>query len=84
MSPTTFTKSSPGIGGSSARFTISNNTLYIVDESKLNVYDISTPANPNKVTDKTLGWSIQTIFPYKDHLFIGSNSAVYIYDNSNP
>src|ERR1043165_3660795 len=85
MAPTTsFAKSSPGIGGSSARFTISNNTLYIVDESKLNVYDISTPSNPFKVTDKNLGWSIQTIFPYKDHLFIGSNSGVYIYNNANP
>ena len=82
--PTTFTKSNPGIGGSTARFTISNNTLYIVDDTKLNVYDISTASNPQKVTDKNLGWSIQTIFPYKNHLFIGSNSGVYIYDNSNP
>jgi len=83
-SPSNYSASAPGIGGSTARFTISNNTLYIVDDSKLNVYDISTPSNPNKVTDKNLGWSIQTIFPYKNNLFIGSNSAVYIYNNSNP
>ncbi len=83
-SPTTYSAQTPGIGGSTARFTISNNTLYIVDDTKLNVYDISIASNPSKVGDYNLGWSIQTIFPYKNHLFIGSNSGVYIYDNSNP
>lgn len=73
----------PGIGGSTAKFTIANGALYIVDNSNLHIYDISAPANPNKVGDKSIGWSIETIFPYKNHLFIGSSSGVYIYDNSN-
>ena len=82
---TTYTpKSSPGIGGSTARFTIAGNALYIVDQSNLHVYDISTSSNPQKISDKNIGWSIETIFPYQNHLFIGSSSGVYIYDNSNP
>ncbi len=76
--------SAPGIGGSTARFTVASNTLYIVDQSTLHVYDISSAANPQKVSDKNIGWSIETIFPYKNHLFIGSSSGIYIYDNSNP
>lgn len=74
----------PGIGGSTARFTIAANALYIVDHNNLHVYDITTASMPNKVSDKNVGWSIETIFPYKNHLFIGSSSGVYIYDNSNP
>lgn len=79
-----YNPNTPGIGGSTARFTIANNALYIVDQSNLHVYDISSAANPVKSGDKNIGWSIETIFPYKDHLFIGSNSGVYIYNNSNP
>lgn len=74
----------PGIGGSSARFTIAGNALYIVDQSNLHVYDIANAANPQKVADKNIGWSIETIFPYNNHLFIGSSSGIYIYDNTNP
>ena len=82
-SPTTVSQQ-PGVGGSTARFTISHNTLYIVDYSSLHIYDISNTANPAKVADKNLGWSIETIFPYKNRLFIGSSSGVYIYDITNP
>ena len=78
------TSQSPGIGGSTARFTIASNALYIVDHNNLHVYDITATSAPSKVSDKNVGWSIETIFPYKNHLFIGSNSGVYIYDNSNP
>ena len=74
----------PGFGGSTARFTISHNTLYIVDNTNLHIYDISNNSNPTKVADKNIGWSIETIFPYKNSLFIGSSSGVYIYDISNP
>lgn len=74
----------PGIGGSTAKFTIAGNALYIVDNNKLHVYDVTAAANPTKVGEQNVGWSIETIFPYKNHLFIGSSSAVYIYNNSNP
>lgn len=83
-SGTTTNPKTPGVGGSTARFTIAFNTLYIVDDTKLLVYDITNESNPQKMTDKTLGWNIETIFPYKKHLFIGSNSAVYIYNINNP
>ncbi len=81
--PTGATQGAPGVGGSTARFTIANNALYIVDNSSLHIYDVSNTNNPQQVTSKYLGWSIETIFPYKNHLFIGSSSGFYIYDISN-
>lgn len=80
---TSVTAPTPGMGGSTARLTIAGNALYIVDNSNLNIYDISNNSKPAKVSVQNVGWSIETIFPYKNHLFIGSSSGVYIYDNTN-
>ena len=77
----------PGIGGSTSRFTVVSNTLYIVDNVTLRVYDITNGTSPTHVADRNPGslyGGIETIFPYNGHLFLGSNSGFYIYDISNP
>ena len=38
---------------------------------------------PQPMENIVVQWDIETIFPYKDRLFIGSNNAVYIYNASN-
>ncbi|GLR18932.1 hypothetical protein GCM10007940_35480 [Portibacter lacus] len=76
--------SGSGVGGSFARFTIYDNYLYTVDESSLNVWDISQSMSPEKISSKHLGWGIETIFPYKTNLFIGSTAGMFIFDNSDP
>ncbi len=73
-----------GVGGSMARFTISNNSLYIVDGENLHLYDISNPSDPKEKTKQRLGFGIETVFPYKDALFVGSQNGMYIYDISDP
>ncbi|MBK6979612.1 MAG: hypothetical protein IPH28_23050 [Cytophagaceae bacterium] len=73
-----------GTGGSMARFTIFDKYLYAATQSDLLVFDISTAEKPDSVNKINLGWGIETIFPYKDKLFIGSNTGMYIFDNSNP
>lgn len=73
-----------GQGGSMARFTLYDNYLYTVSESDLTVFNISNPAFPDSTAKINLGWGIETIFPYQDKLFIGSNTGMYIYDNSKP
>ncbi|MEM8908935.1 MAG: hypothetical protein AAGD05_13900, partial [Bacteroidota bacterium] len=75
---------SSGQGGSFARFTLYDNYLYTVTESDLNVFDVSQQDCPNLVNSASIGWGIETIFPYGDKLFIGSNSGMDIYDVSNP
>ena len=78
----------PGVGGSTARFTVVSNTLYIVDNVTLRVYDISNPGSPQHISNQSpsgnLYGGIETIFPYNGHLFLGSNSGFYIYNISNP
>jgi hypothetical protein len=73
-----------GTGGSMARFTLSNEHLYAVDESTLRVFDVKTASNPTFVKPIDLGWGIETIFPFQDKLFIGSNVGMHIYDASTP
>ncbi|GAB3269424.1 hypothetical protein GCM10027347_39640 [Larkinella harenae] len=73
-----------GTGGSMARFTLYDNYLYTVSQSDMQLFDIRTPSNPKIGNKVNLGWGIETIFPYKDKLFIGAQSGMHIYDNSNP
>jgi hypothetical protein len=74
-----------GVGGSMARFTINGNYLYTVDNSNLHTFDINDLSNPNEIANSNIGWAnIETIFPYQNMLFIGSNSGMFIYDLTNP
>jgi hypothetical protein len=76
-----------GQGGSLARFAITGNYLYTVDENQLKVFDIISGSNPVLKNTVDVGFAIETIFPFKDKLFIGSETQVYIYsieDHANP
>lgn len=73
-----------GTGGSTARFTISANHLYTVSDFDLKVFDLANPSTPLLRNTINLGWGIETIYPFKDKLFIGSNSGMHIFDIGNP
>jgi hypothetical protein len=73
-----------GIGGSMARFTIYNDYLYTINESQLELFDISELSAPEKGSVVELGWGIETLFPYGDKLFIGANNGMHIMDNQIP
>jgi hypothetical protein len=73
-----------GIGGSMARFTLMNNYLYTVTNTQLKTFDISNPQNPEFKTSLQPGnWTIETIYPFKNRLFIGTMSGMYVYDATN-
>ncbi len=74
----------PGIGGSLAKFTLSNNYLYTIDNSNLTAVDVSSPTTPILQSKINLGWGIETIFPYEDKLFVGSNTGMSIYSIETP
>lgn len=73
-----------GKGGSLARFTIVDNYLYLADVNSLKVFDISNPQNADQKNGINLPFGVETIFPYKDKLFIGSRDGMYIYSITNP
>ncbi|MGZ5222211.1 MAG: LVIVD repeat-containing protein, partial [Chitinophagaceae bacterium] len=73
-----------GMGGSMARFAITNSRLYTVGNADLDVFDISQPENPVNTANKYIGTNIETVYPFRDKLFIGSMNGMYIYNISNP
>ncbi|MBK6621716.1 MAG: hypothetical protein IPH04_03955 [Saprospirales bacterium] len=73
-----------GVGGSMARFTLSNGHLYTVDDANLRVFSLAQPLQPSLVNTIGMGWGIETIFPYQNYLFMGSTTGMYIYDNTTP
>jgi hypothetical protein len=73
-----------GTGGSMARFTIVNNYMYAVSQSALNVVSISNPTDPVVNNRVSIGWGIETIYPFSNRLFIGSSSGMFVYDITNP
>ncbi len=77
-------RSVSGTGGSLARFTVSKDHLYAIDEFNLYIFDVEKPEKPKRINDFYVEWGIETLFPYGDFLFIGANNGLHIYDHSTP
>jgi hypothetical protein len=73
-----------GISGSMARFALVNEYLYTVFTYGLNTISLLNPLQPQKVNTLNISWGIETIYPFKDKLFIGSRNGMYIYNLQNP
>lgn len=76
--------SSIGVGGSLARFTIVGNYLYVADDYHLKTFKINTNGSLLFVATTNVGLNIETIYPYNNYLFIGSQQGMYIYSLTNP
>lgn len=75
---------STGKAGSLSKFTIVGNFLYAVDSRFLYAYDISDPANPVKTSTATINFNVETIYPFKNRLFIGTSTGMFIYSIDTP
>lgn len=75
---------SVGTGGSMARFNISDDYLYVVGQSSLDVFDISTLSSPVKLGTEHVGWQIETIFNKEGYLYLGSATGMFIYNLEDP
>ena len=69
-----------GQGGSMARFTIVGDFLYTVDINSLSQYNISNPDEMVFVQDIPIQSGVETIFPKGNHLFIGTENGMFIYE----
>ena len=77
--------SSIGHGGSMARFALAGNYLYTVGDQDLTSFNITNSNDPLFSNKTQVDWHVETIYPFKDKLFIGSNNGMFIYDiNSSP
>ena len=75
---------SVGVGGSLARFTIHSSFLYTVDQYTLRTFDIDDLTRPLLISDLGIGWDVETVFPYQNKLFFGTQTGMLIYDISIP
>jgi hypothetical protein len=69
-----------GTAGSMARFATVGNYLYAADRTQLNVIDVTEAANPLAVKRQWLNASSETIYSFKNNLFIGATTGMSVYD----
>jgi len=79
---------STGIAGSTATMTLVGDYLYVIPEPhSLNTINISDPTKLALSSSINAGFDIETIFPVRNRLLLGSKEGVYIYsldDASKP
>ena len=73
-----------GQGGSRATFAIVGIYLYTVNDAQLKIFDISNASDPQLKNTEDIGFTVETIFPFKDKLFIGSPTQIFIYSIEDP
>ena len=71
---------STGTNGSTARFSIINNYLYTVGYSTLSTFDVTQRAQPAFTNTVQVDFHVETIYPFRNNLFVGTNNGVYMYD----
>jgi hypothetical protein len=75
-----------GVAGSTARMVLVNEYLYaITQDHDLGIVNTTNSATPSLVNaTAALGYDLETIYPFENKLFLGSEEGVFIYDISNP
>ncbi|NBW80832.1 hypothetical protein EBR21_03675 [bacterium] len=73
-----------GKTGSTARFNVMNNKLYTISGGGIAVFDITAPASPTRSGFTAVAGDIETLFNDEKNLFVGAQSAMYIYSVANP
>ncbi|MBO0931510.1 LVIVD repeat-containing protein [Fibrella aquatilis] len=79
LTPTT----GAGTGGSTARFTVADDFLYILHQQTLQSYKVTASQNPVFGSSTTLyGTMPETIFPFGNYLLLGTPTGILFYDRS--
>lgn len=76
--------SSSGKAGSMARFALKGDHLYTLNKSEMNIFDVSESGNPQHISKIHTPFNVETLYSYKDYLYMGASDGVHIYDNSEP
>lgn len=72
-----------GTGGSMATFTITHNNLYVVQGGELHIYGVGATEVPQYKQSVTVSGGVETIFPFEDFLFLGTQNGMHIYSLAN-
>lgn len=82
--PTSTLGEKSGKGGSLARFSIVGDYLYTISNRDINLFNVSDNKKLKEMFSMNVegNSNLETIYPYKDKLFIGTATGTYIYDNT--
>lgn len=69
-----------GTGGSLARFTISGDYLYAVDQTNLLTFSIEEAMTPTQVDRFEMDWGVETIFAMDTLIFVGTQTGMHMFD----
>ena len=83
-SSTSVSLSSSGINGSMSRFSIYNDYLYSVINNYLNIFDLKGNTPVKSGEPFYIGRDVETIFSYKDNMFMGTPTGLLIYSVTDP
>jgi hypothetical protein len=76
---------STGIAGSEAAMTLIGDYLYAIpEEHSLGVVQVTDSTQPNLLSSSFAGYDLETIFPIRNHLLLGSKEGVSVYSTDNP
>lgn len=73
-----------GITGSMSRFSIYKDNLYTVMNSTLGIFDLTGEAPVKATEDTYIGFNVETIFRYKECMFMGTPTGMIIYSMEDP
>lgn len=73
-----------GVGGSMAQFTITGSYLYVLRPSSITSFNLGAGLCPQQSAVTPVNWTAETIFPYNNHLFLGTTSGMVIFNLNNP
>jgi len=80
MAPVATVPNKTATNGSTARFSIINNFLYTVGSYSMTTFNISDPLVPAFASTVQIVGPVETIYPLKNRLFVGTNNGMYMFD----
>lgn len=80
---TLMTEGNKGKSGSITRFAVHNNYMYALDQNRVLVYHL-TSDQPQLISTVKTDYGLETITIYDGTVYLGSRTALYILDISNP
>jgi hypothetical protein len=75
---------STGVNGSMSRFALYKDYLYSVINNYMSIIDLSGSKPVKAAENIHVGWNVETIFSYKDNMFMGTPTGMLIYSVANP
>ncbi len=76
---------STGVAGSMAKMVLVNDYLYaLAERHSLGIVSTVDAASPVQESTMPAGFDLETIYPFGNQLFLGSEEGMYMYDISEP